>query len=154
MIHRRERRLYQAWVGQRMFLWVDPIVFSFWNLTTRSFLRKGSSLVALVQRGSSLDDSRLDPWYFNPGFPAALPLKQLLNLNARLVTTSFSSRKLPQTLLNFLESFLPIKYLEIQYFKLESSFLFHSLTNTLLYSILKALFISRISFLFSFSSFF
>ena len=115
MIHRKKKQLYEVWVGQRMFLWVDPIVFSFWNLNTWSLLRRGSSLVALVQRGSILDDLRLDPWCFSLGFPAVLPQKPLQNLNARLITTSFNSRKLPWTLLNFLESFYPHELLEVDF---------------------------------------
>ena len=112
------------------FLWVDPTVFSFWNLKTRSLI-------------------------FSLGFLAVLRQKALQNLNTCLITTSFNSRKLPWTLSNFLECFQPIKYLKIQDFKLKLSFLFHSLTNTLFYSIFtpKALFLSQISSLFSFSSF-
>ena len=148
MIHKRKRWLYQAWVGQGMFLWVDPTIISFWNLKTRSLLRKGLNLFVLVQKGSILDDSRLDLWCFNPKFSAALPREPLRNLNANIVTTSFSSRKLPQTLSNFLKCFLPTKYPKTWDFKLKSSFLFHSPTNTP-----KTWFLSWIFSLFSFSSF-
>ena len=110
--------------GAKDVLWVDLVVYNFWNLKTRSLLRRGSSLLALVQRGSILDDSRLDPWCFNPEFSTALPWKPFRNLNACLITTLFSYRKLSQTLLNFLKCFLPTKYSKIQDLKLKLSFLF------------------------------
>ena len=61
--------------------------FSIWNLKTRSLFRRGLSLVALVQKRSIFDDSRLDPWCFSPEFSAALPWEPFWNLNAHLVTT-------------------------------------------------------------------
>ena len=45
--------------------------FQLLNLKTWSLLKKGSSFVALVQKGSIFDDSILDPWCFSPGFLVA-----------------------------------------------------------------------------------
>ena len=138
-----------------MFLWVEPGVFSFWNLKTQSLLRRESSLVALVQRGSIVDDSRLDLWFFNPDFSIAFPWKPFWNLNACLVTTFFNSKKLPQTLSNILQCFLPTKYLETLDFMLESSFLFTLQLTLFFYTIFtpKAWFLSWIFSLISFSYF-
>ena len=95
----------------------------------------------------------IDPWWltwcFSPKLPEAPLRKPLQNLNAFLVISSFNYSKIPWTLSNFLECFLPTKYPKIQDFKLKSSFIFHSLTNTLLYTI----FLPKLSFFQIFLSF-
>ena len=55
---------YQALVEQKTFQLENPAVFRLLEVKGSILVEKGSSLVAIVQRGSILDDSRLNPLCF------------------------------------------------------------------------------------------
>ena len=75
---------------------------SFWDLKTRSLVLKGSSLVALVSRGSIFVDEGLNLFYFNLEFPATPPQKKAPKItNASSEQTLFSYIKLPRAPSNF-----------------------------------------------------